>query len=84
MAERAVGCPAGQAVELHTVADNPHAWPGGKRPWVFAPRPARGVDGAALVLGFLARALAAPVPNALQPETPVPNASAGGAARGRK
>mgnify|MGYP002778009714 CR=1 FL=1 len=55
--EWALGCRGGQAVELHTIADNPHAWPGGRRPWLFAPRPADHVDGAALVLGFVARAL---------------------------
>lgn len=55
--ERAQGCPGVQAVELHTIGGHPHAWPGGRRPWVFAPRPAPEVDGAALVMGFVRRVL---------------------------
>ena len=53
--ERAELCPAGRAVELHTVADNPHAWPGGRRPWLLAPRPAPQVDAARHVLEFFER-----------------------------
>lgn len=53
--ERADGCPPGVAVELHTVAHNPHAWPGGRRPWHFSPRPAPQVDAAHVALDFLER-----------------------------
>jgi len=49
---RATGCPSGNAVELVTVAGHPHAWPGGSRTWLFAPRPAAGVDASRIVLEF--------------------------------
>ena len=49
---RATQCPTGRAVELVTVAGHPHAWPGGNRTWLLAPRPAGGLDASQLVLEF--------------------------------
>ena len=66
--ETAVDCPPGLAAELWTVADHPHAWPGGLRPWPFAPRPAPSVDASALVLAFFARTAFAPLPGGAAPD----------------
>ena len=49
---RAVACAPGHAVELVTVAGHPHAWPGGKRAWLLAPRPVTSFDASRLVLEF--------------------------------
>ena len=49
---RAVGCQAGVAVELISIARHPHAWPGGLATWPFAPQPASEVDASRLVLEF--------------------------------
>lgn len=49
---RAASCPPGLAVELYTVPGHPHAWPGGRRTWWRAPRPARVLDASRLVLAF--------------------------------
>ena len=48
----AVGCPAGVAVELISIARHPHAWPGGMATWPLAPQPAVEVDASRLVLEF--------------------------------
>lgn len=48
----AVGCPAGVAVELISIAHHPHAWPGGLTIWPFAPQPSLEVDASRLVLEF--------------------------------
>lgn len=52
--ERA-SCPGRRSVELYTVRDHPHAWPGGARTWAFAPRPAPAVPASAIILDFFAR-----------------------------
>lgn len=48
-------CVPPREVELYTVRDNPHAWPGGARTWAFAPRPVQGVSASAIILDFFAR-----------------------------
>ena len=48
-------CHHGTAVELLTIADHPHAWPGGAASWLFAPTPSARVHGSALILAFFAR-----------------------------
>jgi poly(3-hydroxybutyrate) depolymerase len=53
---RAIGCRGGRRVELVTVARHPHAWPGGRTLWPFAPRPAPQVDASRLVLEFFVSA----------------------------
>jgi len=53
---RASGCASRRAVELYTIAEHPHAWPGGRRSWFFAPRPSDGVDASRVVLAFFATA----------------------------
>ena len=53
--QRADGCAAGQVVELYTVADHPHAWPGGLPSWPLAPRPAPQLDASRLALAFFRR-----------------------------
>ncbi|HWJ22146.1 MAG TPA: PHB depolymerase family esterase [Gemmatimonadaceae bacterium] len=51
--EHPAACPgAKDAVELYTVRDHPHAWPGGAPTWAFGPRPAPGVDASAIILDF--------------------------------
>ena len=37
--EAYAGCPAGLVAAQLLVHGNAHAWPGGRRPWLFAPRP---------------------------------------------
>ena len=57
-------CLSGRAVQVVSIPDHPHAWPGGRSAWWFAPRPSRLVNGSALVLSFFADQLlsaAAPV-----------------------
>ncbi len=51
---RAIDCPPGREVALVTVADHPHAWPGGLPAWPFAPQPAQQVDASRLALEFFA------------------------------
>ena len=58
--ERAIGCPSGREVALVTVADHPHAWPGGVPTWPFGPRPAQQVDASRLALEFFAGMAHAP------------------------
>lgn len=51
----AVDCRGG-AVTLYSVHGNGHSWPGGRRGWLFAPRPAQAVAASALVLDFFGKA----------------------------
>lgn len=48
----ATGCAPGGAVEIVSIPDHPHAWPGGRSTWWFGQRPSDAVSGSALVLGF--------------------------------
>jgi polyhydroxybutyrate depolymerase len=48
---RATGCPADLDAQEVVVLGQGHAWPGGKKPWLLAPRPAR-YDAAALIMQF--------------------------------
>jgi polyhydroxybutyrate depolymerase len=41
--DSATGCPSGLDVLLLGINGNEHAWPGGRRPYAFAPEPASGV-----------------------------------------
>lgn len=50
----ATGCAPGGAVEIVSIPDHPHAWPGGKRTWWFGQRPTAAVNGSAVVLKFFA------------------------------
>ena len=52
----AVGCLAGVAVELISIARHPHAWPGGLATWPLAPQPSLEVDASRLVLEFFQNA----------------------------
>jgi polyhydroxybutyrate depolymerase len=49
------GCPPGADVVRVSVPGNPHAWPGGRRPWALAPTPAPGVPLDARLLDFFLR-----------------------------
>lgn len=49
------GCPAGVEAGMLLVHGNAHAWPGGRRPYLFAPRPAPGVPLSAWLLTFFLR-----------------------------
>lgn len=46
-------CAGGAEVELYTIVDGRHAWPGGDRSSVFAPRPSRDVDASGLFAAFV-------------------------------
>ena len=49
----ASGCALGAATRLVTVRDHPHAWPGGHRTWLFAPKPSSNVDASLLIAEFM-------------------------------
>jgi poly(3-hydroxybutyrate) depolymerase len=49
----AQGCALGTRTELVTVRGHPHAWPGGHRTWIFAPKPSANVDASLLIADFL-------------------------------
>jgi polyhydroxybutyrate depolymerase len=49
----ATGCALGTKTELVTVHGHPHAWPGGHRSWVFAPKPSRDVDASLMIAALL-------------------------------
>lgn len=51
---RADRCAPGGDAALVTVEGHPHAWPGGVRSWVFAPRPSDAVDATQLTLDLVA------------------------------
>jgi polyhydroxybutyrate depolymerase len=51
------GCDPRGAVQLVSIPDHPHAWPGGRSTWWFGQKPAQLVNGSALVLGFFAAQL---------------------------
>ncbi|MBV9879230.1 MAG: prolyl oligopeptidase family serine peptidase [Gemmatirosa sp.] len=51
-AHEATACAAGLAAGLLVVPGNEHAWPGGRRPWLLAPRPAPDVPLSDSVLAF--------------------------------
>ncbi len=53
-------CQAGTSVELLTIAEHPHAWPGGERSWLLGATPSARVHGSALMMAFFARHLDAP------------------------
>jgi polyhydroxybutyrate depolymerase len=53
--DSATGCPPGTDVVRVSVPGNPHAWPGGRKPWVLAPAPAPGVPLDARMLDFFLR-----------------------------
>ena len=53
--DSAAGCPGDLAVVLLGVAGNAHAWPGGRKPWAFAPSPAADVALDARMLAFFGR-----------------------------
>lgn len=48
----ALGCPAGLDVRQLVVAGQGHAWPGGRRPWLFAPAPSRAVNASERIVAF--------------------------------
>lgn len=45
-------CPNGLDVRELIVRGQAHAWPGGSKPWLLAPRPAPDVDASALIVQF--------------------------------
>ncbi|HEY0780235.1 MAG TPA: PHB depolymerase family esterase [Gemmatirosa sp.] len=51
----AIECPAGRDVRELVVAGQAHAWPGGRRPFILAPRPAPDVDASERILDFFER-----------------------------
>lgn len=53
--DTATGCPAGFGAGLLLVHGNEHAWPGGRRPYLFAPHPAPDVPLSARLLAFFLR-----------------------------
>jgi len=50
----AAQCASGRTVQIVSIPDHPHAWPGGQSAWWFAPKPSKLVNGSALVLSFFA------------------------------
>ncbi len=52
---RATACPPGRDVRELVVAAQAHAWPGGRRPFIFAPRPAPGVNASERIVEFFER-----------------------------
>ncbi|GJG86701.1 esterase [Gemmatimonadetes bacterium T265] len=50
--EAYAGCPGALAAAQLLVHGNAHAWPGGRRPWLLAPRPAPGVPLSRWLLTF--------------------------------
>ena len=48
----ATDCPPGRDVREFVVAGQAHAWPGGRKPWVRSPAPARGVDASERIIAF--------------------------------
>jgi polyhydroxybutyrate depolymerase len=46
-------CAGGSITRLVTIHGHPHAWPGGHRSWMFAPKPNPNVDASLLIAGFL-------------------------------
>ena len=48
----ATGCTAHARVEIVSIPDHPHAWPGGRSTWWFGQKPSPAVNGSALVLRF--------------------------------
>jgi len=49
----ASGCALGTTTELVTVHGHPHAWPGGHRTWLFAPKPSPNVDASLMIAEFI-------------------------------
>lgn len=45
-------CPRDRSVQLYTVADHPHAWPGGARVWPLSPDPAHGLSASEVIVQF--------------------------------
>lgn len=45
-------CPAGLDVRELVVRGQAHAWPGGGKPWLFSPTPARDVDASRVIADF--------------------------------
>lgn len=54
-ARLAAGCRYATSVELVTIDDHPHAWPGGAKSWLLGSTPSERVHGSALILAFFAR-----------------------------
>lgn len=50
--EVAADCMSGRTVQVVSIPEHPHAWPGGRSAWWFAPTPSRLINGSALVLSF--------------------------------
>lgn len=55
--QRATGCASGSTVQIVSIPDHPHAWPGGRSTWWFGQRPTQAVNGSAMVLSFFASQL---------------------------
>ena len=51
----ATNCPPGHDVRELVVAGQGHAWPGGRKPFPFAPRPAPGVNASERIIEFFER-----------------------------
>lgn len=48
-----VNCLGGAVVQLNTIIDGRHAWPGGERSWFLAPRPTRSIDASRAFAAFV-------------------------------
>lgn len=53
----ASACGSGRPVQVVSIPAHPHAWPGGRSSWWFAPKPSKVLDGSAFVLTFFAEQL---------------------------
>lgn len=49
---RGTECPPGRDVRELIVADQAHAWPGGRKPWIFSPSPAPTVNASERIVAF--------------------------------
>ena len=63
----ALGCPAGRDVRQLVVAGQAHAWPGGERPSLLSPAPARGVNASERIVAFFEREARAGAAGATSP-----------------
>lgn len=50
----ATGCAPGGALQVVSIPQHPHAWPGGRSTWWFGQQPSQAVNGSSLVLRFFA------------------------------